>query len=82
MKLVYVTWLDHCSFTNSMWRVKEEYDALSPPLCQTVGWVLKEDDDMMVVVQTFQEHDDFDDQFCGEMCILKTNIKTLKELKL
>ena len=65
-----------------MWRTADEYEVLSPPLCQTVGWVLKEDDDMMIVVQTFQEHEDLDDQFCGEMCILKANIKILKELKL
>jgi hypothetical protein len=82
MKLVYVKWVDHCSFTIQQWRTEEEYEELIPPVCETVGWVLKEDDEMMIVIQTRQIHEDLDDQFCGEMCIIKDNIKTIKELKL
>lgn len=81
MKLVYVEWVDHCSFTVAQWRTKEEYNVLEPPLCKTVGWILKEDKDMMIVVQTHQEHEELDDQFVGEMCILKGCIKFMKEIK-
>jgi hypothetical protein len=80
LKLVYVEWFDHCSFTVAQWRTKEEYDVLQPPLCKTVGWILKEDKDKMIVVQTWQESEEFDDQFVGEMCIIKGNIKVIREL--
>ena len=81
LKLVLVEWYDHCSFTTATWRSKEEYDSLNPPLCKTVGWVLKEDKQMMILVSTWQESEEFDDQFVGDMAILKGVIKSVKVLK-
>lgn len=81
MKLVYVEWLDHVSFTESTWRDEDEYKDLNPATCKSVGWILREDDKMMVLVQNIHQSDEFEDKYCGEMGILKGCITLMKELK-
>lgn len=82
---MFVEWWDHCSFTDSTWREEWEYDDVGPMRCQTVGWVIKESDDHIILVQTRSEPNDLEndsEKYSGDMCILKNNITMLKELKL
>lgn len=84
MKLVYIEWLDHCSFSDGGWSELEEFDDVKPQLIKTVGWVLKEDNKMVIVVSTKHEKeiDGFGDRYSGDMCIIKGCIQKMKELKL
>lgn len=82
MKLIYIEWFDHWSFTTNTWRTKDEYNEVDIPLCQTVGWLLKEDSKSYTVVSTIQEHVEMEDQYLGDMTILKGTVKVMKELKL
>jgi len=83
MKLVYIEWLDHCSFTDNDWKDIDEFDDVKPQLIKTVGWILKEDDKMIIVVSTKheKEFDGFDDKYTGDMCIIKGCIQKMKVLK-
>ncbi len=86
-KLLYIRWLDHCSFEEAHWRKEEEYDELNPATCHTIGWVLKETDKHIIVIQTIHldpEDDDFEEteKFNGDMCIIKGCIEEMKEVKL
>ena len=80
-KLNYISWMDHCSHTESHWRSVTEAAELGPITCHTVGYILHEDDDCVVLGQTIHSHDELDDKYAGDMCILKPLIKTRKELK-
>jgi hypothetical protein len=81
MKLVYVEWLDHCSFTESDWKDAEEFDDLEPPLVKTIGWIIREDEKVLIVVSSKYNSDEFNDKYSGEMCIIKGCIQKMKELK-
>jgi hypothetical protein len=81
MKLVHIKWVDHSSFTENTWRTKDEYEDREPVECDTVGWVIKEDKDMYVVVSTMHLSEEYEDKFCGDMCILKGSVKSVRELK-
>lgn len=47
MDLVYVEWLDHAG--DATWLYADAEPDLSPVRCKTVGWVLAEDDTMLIV---------------------------------
>lgn len=81
LKLVYVEWLDHASFTESTWREADEYEDLNPATCKTIGWILRETEDMIILVQTIHYSDEFEDKYCGEMGILKGAITLMKEIE-
>jgi len=82
MKLVYIEWFDHASFTENSWKKKEEFLELEDIICETVGWVLLEDKTKYVIVSTKYESEEFDDKYCSDMIILKGAVKTIKEIKL
>lgn len=78
---MHIKWLDHSSFTENVWRTKEEFEDRGPVECDTVGWILEETDQMYVIVSTMHLSDEFEDKFCGDMCILKGSVQSVKVLK-
>lgn len=84
-KLMFVEWLDHVSFTEAHWREEWEYDDMGPIKCQSVGWIIKEDEHCIVLVQTRNQPIDLEndsEKYSGDICILKSAILMQKELKL
>lgn len=83
-KLMYIEWQDHSSFNESGWRVASDYDELKAQYVKSVGFVIMEDSDMIILGQSMNqaEHEQLEDQFTGDICILKNCIKKSKELKL
>ena len=77
--LVKVVWLDHCGYTQSVWRstsfVKED---LAPFEVETIGFMLKETDDFIILASTISP-DPEDEKSQMEMCILKSCIKSRKD---
>ena len=87
MKVVYVEWLDHSSHSSQVWRSKEEYKELKPATCRTIGFVVNEEKEFITIACTnhhIAETDDYEEEnnFSGDMCILKSCITKLKEVKL
>ena len=79
-------WLDHCSTPNRHWVSMEDVLGLSPVIVHTVGWVVKETDDYLIVVATMQQVDEgadasSQDVHC-EMLIVKSCIKRREKLNL
>ena len=77
MKLVYIKWLDHCSFDANEWHKPEDFKTLEPITVQTVGWVINETPTSLTLVAT-----NGGDTHTGEMCIIKSCIVKRKGLKL
>lgn len=82
MRLVLVDWLDSygCS---SDWRLVE---ACNPKVlhCHSVGWLLHEDEECVVVVPHISEaeHPAAPRQACGDMTIAKKSIVSITNLPL
>ena len=76
MKLVKITWFDHCKYSDTRWRSKEEMSSLTPLTVTTVGWIIKETDDHYVLVGTKANNDYYENEFL----ILKGTIKKVKVL--
>ena len=69
-KYTTILWLDHKS--DSSWKSKKEIQewATKNSLCETVGEITYEDEDVIVLSASF----DGDDEWGENMCILKVNI--------
>ena len=82
MKLVLVDWFDHSSSPDG-WHDIEEYQTESFPLaCQSVGWVVHEDKDIMVIVpHRYLPRDGYKQRGSGDLTVLKRAIKRIKVLK-
>jgi len=74
LKLVYVQWLDAIN-DDGDWVSKKHVEKLPPVKCETVGWVIDEDDSYITLVQTISE-----EQMAGRFTILKGMITNRKEL--
>lgn len=82
MKLVKIEWLDHVSFTEQIWRDDEEYEDLEPITVISVGQVLKETEDYIVLILCFHKgNDGYKNKYSGDIMILKKCIKSIKELR-
>lgn len=64
-----VEWMDSCSLKGGTWNDTEHVEELSPHQVRSVGWLLKEDRDVIVLVPHAAQH-----QVSGELCILKGTI--------
>ena len=74
---VQVTWLDHSSFEENTWHeVSQTVSDLTPLEVTTVGWIIHETKDYIVLAGTFTENNHTN----GEMCIIKKCILTRKKL--
>ena len=84
-KLNHIIWYDHCSHETSQWRDIDEATELKPILVASVGYVIHEDSDVVVLGQSLMippEEDDFDDKYAGDICILKILIQDRREIEL
>lgn len=66
MKIVYVQWVDHCSHTEP-WTKIEESRRLEPVVVHSVGYVLHETKDRIILASSYNT----EDQVSGDTLILK-----------
>ncbi len=74
----YVSWYDHCTYSESSWRDMEEVRELKPLLVNTLGYLISEDELSITLLSSLQ---DDQDKGLGEFVILKGTIKERFELK-
>ena len=77
MKLVKVKWLDHAAFHFTQWREEEAFEELTPVTVETVGWILRDAEDHIVLVATVANNG----SFSGDFLILKNCILDMKEME-
>lgn len=75
--LVEVSWRDHSSFSDGGWSTLDAAQALEPILVRSVGFLVKDDETFVVLVA----HLTTGNCTAGEMCILKSDIVSKKELR-
>lgn len=73
-KYIKIKWLDHKS--DSSWKTKSEIKTWASKnlLCETIGRITYEDDDVIVLSASF----DGEDNYGESMCIIKKNIISMK----
>ncbi len=76
-KAVYVEWLDHAS-SEMQWNTRETRTLTAPILVSSIGFILEETDDHIVLVMS---HTGEEETFFGEILILKNCIKKRRALK-
>lgn len=74
---IYVEWYDHASASG--WEKTNNLD-LEPLVCKTVGWVLKEDKNVMCIGSTMQENMGLDNSAIRTY-VLKKDIRKRKVLR-
>ncbi len=79
MQATLIEWLDHSSFSLNHWRDLAELQDLAPKPCTTIGFIVHETKDHLVVAGTANPEQD---RYNGEMCIVKKCIVKRKKLKL
>ena len=72
MKVVYIEWLD--SYGISGWH---DYDCLDVPACKSIGYLLEENKDKVVICQSYSEAG----QKYSILAIPKCSIKKRKTIK-
>lgn len=77
MKMVYVEWLDHAS-SEMQWNNKETRTLTEPFLVRTLGFLLEETDQHIVLVMS---HTGEEETFFGEVLILKSCIKKKRTVR-
>jgi hypothetical protein len=76
--LVLVEWKDH--YTHDAWAEKDRLPT-APEMCLTVGWLVKEDDQTMVVTSCLDPTNAADGLMGGTWIILKNCVTSRKVLK-
>lgn len=77
MKLLLIEWLDSASFDS--WTATDTLRKLKPSACQTVGFLLSEDEDYIVLAGSYAANS-HNDSACGAMCIPKCCITSQREM--
>jgi hypothetical protein len=73
-----IEWLDHSSYDRTGWRDLDRLLELTPYKVQSVGWVVKDAKDHLIIAG----HRSVDQtSYTGEMCILKKDITKRKKIK-
>jgi hypothetical protein len=81
-KLVYLKWYDAATHKGDAWREKVDLDALKLPVCETVGWVYRQDAQGVIVVATKDALEDEPEKtYHGEFAISHGMIIECRELK-
>jgi hypothetical protein len=73
----WIEWYDHCSLEGGGWRDMNDWDQLGPLRIVSLGFVVRETDEIVVIVPHYTD----DDKGCGDMCILKANIISRRPLE-
>jgi hypothetical protein len=68
--LWYLEWNDHCGAAVAGWEMLSDATERSPVNVKTVGWIMHEGDEHVVVVPVMTE----EGHVQGSMCLLKNNI--------
>jgi len=74
----WIEWYDHCSLDSNGWRDMSEWDQLGPLRIVSIGFVIREDSDVIVLVPHYGEND----KGCGDMCILKSAVILRRPLEI
>ena len=67
-QLEYIKWLDHTAWDKAEWNDIEALEELEPVSVYSVGWVIKETEDYIIIVSTIQPDTDI---VHSEFCVLK-----------
>jgi len=78
-KAVYIEWLDHGNYENSIWRDRAELENLCGFRVQTIGWVVTENKHRIVIAGT--ENGTPATKWTGEICILKNCIVKRRNIR-
>ena len=76
--LLHIEWLDHCSFTDSNWKSRDELETLAPVRVVTVGFLVKDHKDFFIVASTVGDNG----QYVGDFCIAKGTIVKVKKIRI
>lgn len=79
MQLVYVEWIDSAGFAEGGWHQRDVVDSLGPHVISSVGWIIKEEDDYIVMCSHISSDGT---NLAGEKCIPKVAIQKRKKIKL
>jgi hypothetical protein len=75
-RLYIIEWVDHATFSDNIWRSREELGTLKPvPIC-SVGFIMHDREDHLVLCSTYSS----DKTMCNEFCIIKSCIVKVKPL--
>ena len=74
--LVYVEWLDHADTNDQPWQEVADLDA-EPPVCRTVGWIVKRTKTAYVIAHTLA-----DPHVSGTFILLRSCIRRMVPLTL
>lgn len=67
--LIVVEWVDSCGLKGGHWGSTEDAKQLTPSDCRSVGWLINETDDAIVLAAHVTPH-----HVSGEMCIPKVAV--------
>ena len=83
LKLVFVEWMDHSSSTQRWSKFSELEERCEPLLLVSVGWLLKQNKECIVLVphKHSDEMTDWTPYGSGDMTIIRSSIKKIIELK-
>ena len=73
---VVIVWIDHVSYTESLWRSFDEMKELRPMEVKSVGYILSETPEYIILAS----HVTNSDTGMGELLIVKDNITEMKVL--
>ena len=77
-----IEWLDHCSVSGSGWKHGEVVYQLEPIVFRTLGIVIKETKDYLVIVSSWDVSETMNEKnIHGEVCIVKSCILRRKKLR-
>lgn len=82
MRLVLIEWVDSHVAVGG-WKLLDDFDRnAKAPFCRSVGWVVRDDDEIIVVVPHFiEEQGDVARQGCGDMTIPKCSVVRVIDLE-
>ena len=58
LQLEYIKWLDHTAWETAIWNDIDELEELEPVIVHSVGWVIKETPEYIIIVSTIQPEND------------------------
>jgi hypothetical protein len=76
--VVLIEWLDHSSLDGNQWQTMENAETLAPVIVRSIGWLLREDKETLVLVP---HTSDENGMVFGEVCILKRVVIKRKKLR-
>lgn len=76
LQIQYIEWEDHVSLADSGWKDRADAHGLSPEICKSVGFLIRETPKHVILVSSMTGS-----QVDGEICILKNCIVKREKLK-